>query len=305
MPLYLFFLQLEPEEAGVVGQNKLDINAYYTVSNITVSGFTPATSLYDIQIDAEVSRFTLDMRYGLTENLEAGIEVPYLSLSRGYMDSFVEDFEDAISARTPRSRIRQGSNNYKFTLIYNNQYLIQKTNASDGIGDIVLKAKYLFVEEKESQSWPNISFRAAVKLPTGDKDDLLGSGEIDYGLGLALDKAIFEKLMVFVGVNVSFIKKPSFYSQIKLQKNIVSGCLGAEYFFSSSLSAIMQVTGNSTPYPDTGTNAMDRAGYDLGIGMNYVWKEKRNVSWNFAVMENLTSQSSPDVSFNGGFRIGI
>jgi hypothetical protein len=39
--------------------------------------------------------------------------------------------------------------------------------------------------------------------------------------------------------------------------------------------------------------------------MNYIWKEKRNISWNFALVENLVSQSSPDVSFNTGFRIGL
>ena len=305
MPLYLFFLQMEPDRATVVEPNKLDIDAYYTVSNITVSGFTPQTSMYDIQIDAEVSRFTLDMRYGLSENIEAGLEVPYLSLSAGYLDSFVADFEDAIGARTPRSRIRQGSNNFKYTFIYNNQYLIQRTNASDGLGDIVLKAKYQVAEESESRFWPNISLRGAVKLPTGDKHDLLGSGEIDYGLGLALDKTFFEKLIIFTGANATFIKKPSFFSQLNFSKEIVSGVVGAECLLTDRFSMVLQVSGNSTPYPTTGTNAMDNAGYDIGIGMNYIWKEKRNVSWNFALVENLVSQSSPDVSFNTGFRIGI
>jgi len=305
MPLYLFFLQMEPDSATVVEPNNLDIDAYYTVSNITVSGFTPATSLYDIQIDAEVSRFTLDMRYGISENLEAGLEIPYLSLSRGYLDSFVEEFEKDIGARTPRSRIRQGSNNFKYTFIYNNEYLIRRTNASDGLGDIVLKAKYQALREDGSMFLPNVSFRGAVKLPAGDKKDLLGSGETDYGLGLALDKTFFEKLKVFGGVNISFIKKPSFYSPINFKKEILSGFAGAEYLFTDRFSMVIQVSGNSTPYPATGTNAMDNAAYDIGIGMNYTWKEKSNVSWNFALVENLVSQSSPDVSFNAGFRIGL
>ena len=97
MPLYLFYLQMEPDKANVTEQDKLDINADYTVSNVTVSCFTPATSLYNINIDAEVSRITLDLRYGLFEKLEAGLEVPYLSLSAGYLDGFVEEFEKTVA----------------------------------------------------------------------------------------------------------------------------------------------------------------------------------------------------------------
>jgi hypothetical protein len=100
MPLYLFYLQMEPDKASVAKQGKLDINAGYTVSNVTVSCFTPVSSLYDINIDAEVSRMTLDLRYGLSEKLEAGLDVPYLSLSGGYLDEFVEGFEDTVGATT-------------------------------------------------------------------------------------------------------------------------------------------------------------------------------------------------------------
>ena len=305
MPLYLFFLQMEPDKADVVELRKLDINAYYTVSNITVSCFTPVSSLYNINIDAEVSRITLDLRYGICENAEVGIEVPYLSLSRGYMDQFVEDFEDTIGATTPRSRLRQGSNNFNYSFIYNNKNLIKRNNASDGLGDIVLKAKYQALEEDRYGLLPNVSFRAALKLPTGEKRSLLGSGEIDYGFGLLLDKAFSDKIIGYAGCNLAIIEKPDFFSELNLKRNIVSGILGVEYLLTQRFSLLAQVTGNTTPYPSSGTNALDESAIDAGLGISYIWKEKRNVSWNFAFTENFNSASSPDVTFNTGWRVGF
>ncbi len=303
--VYLFYLQMEPDKAGVVEQDKFEIDADYAVSNVTVSCFTPVSSLYNINIDAEISRIALNFRYGLYENLEVGLEVPYISLSRGYLDNFVEDFESRVGATTPRSRERQGSNNYNYSFIYNNQNLINKVKSSDGIGDIVLKAKYEILKEERNSFKPNISLRSAVKFPTGRKSDLLGSGEFDYGLGVIADKLLLKRLCLYCGLNVVFIQKPSFFSMLNLKKEIVSGLLGLEYLATERFSIVMQVTGNTTPYPSSGTNVLDEDGYDAGLGINYTWKEKKNISWRLAFTENINSASSPDVTFNTGWNIGF
>jgi hypothetical protein len=296
---------MEPDKADVVETDKLDMRAYYTVSNITVSAFTPASSLYNINIDAEVSRVTLDLRYGIHENMEIGVEVPYLSLSRGYLDEFVEDFEDTVGATTPRSRERQGAYNLNYSFIYNNQSLINIRHSTEGLGDVVLKAKYQVIKEEDRDFLPNLSFRAAVKLPTGNENDLLGSGELDYGFGILLDKAFFGKIIVYAGCGLAIIEKPDFFSALNLKRNIVSGMLGAEYLFTSRFSLVAQIMANTSPYPSSGTNVLDEEGIDVGLGVNYTWKEKQDVSWHFGFTENINSASSPDVTFDTGFNIGF
>lgn len=301
MPLYLFYLQLVPDKAGVIERNKFKIDADYTVSNITVSAFTPASSLYDIQIDMEVSRVTLDFRYGLYDNLEIGLEVPYLSLSRGYLDNFIESVEDGIGARTPRSRENQGSYKFDFSFQYNNVFIVQEKHSRDGIGDIVLNLKYQMLRET---MWllPNISLRTAVKFPSGDKDKLLGSGEVDYGLGILIDKGFFDRFFIYLGANAVKIKRPSVFSVLSIKEYIYSGLVGMEFFPTKRFSIVTQVTANTTPYPHSDTNPLDNDAFELGLGFNYTWKEKTNVSWHFAVTENITAASSPDVSFHSGIR---
>ncbi|MBU1852781.1 MAG: DUF3187 family protein [Candidatus Omnitrophica bacterium] len=298
MPLYLFYLQMVPDKADVTKRNRFTINADYTVSNITVSAFTPVTSLYEIEIDMEVSRVTLDFRYGLYDNLEIGLEVPYLDLSRGYLDNPIEAFEDGTGARTPRSRERQGSYNFEYTFRYNYKYYIRQTESTEGLGDIVLNAKYQLL--KEGRFWPNISMRSAIKFPTAEKDDFLGSGEVDYGVGLLIDKGFFGRLFIYTGGNIAFIEKPSFFSEIGIDKEILSFLLALEFFVTERFSLVTQVTGNTTPYPYSNTNPLDNKAYDMGVGFNYTWKEKSNISWRFAVFENISAASSPDVSLKTG-----
>ncbi len=230
MPLYLFYLQMVPDVASVTDRGKFTINADYTVSNITVSTFTPVTSLYRIDIDLEVSRLTLDFRYGIYDDLEVGLEIPYMSLSSGYLDNFIEGIEDGLGARTPRSRERQGSYEFNYSFRYNNKYLIRETHSTQGLGDIVLSAKWHFLKEAWYSFWPNISLRSAIKFPAAEKEDLLGSGEIDYGIGLLLDKRIFDRFFLYAGCNVVNIERPSFFSELGLEEYIYSGMLAGEYF---------------------------------------------------------------------------
>jgi len=302
MPLYLFYLQMIPDRASVVGKDKFVLDADYTVSNITVSAFTPTSDIevtpqYDIQIDAEVSRVTLDFRYGIYDNLEIGLELPYISLSSGYLDSAIEGFEDGIGARTPRSRERQGSYNLDYTFQYRGEYLIYEKDHLEGLGDIILNAKYQLLKES-GWFWPNISLRSAIKFPTAKEDQLLGSGEFDYGFGFLIDKGFFERVFLCMGGNVVAIEKPSVLSILDIDEYIYGYMLAIEGFLSRNFSIVVQASGHTTPYPGSGTNPLDNDAHDFALGFNYRWKEKTNVSWNFAIVENISAASSPDVSFN-------
>jgi hypothetical protein len=292
MPLYLFYLQMAPDKAEITEKDKLSINAAYTVSNITASAFTPGTSLYDIQIDAEVSRVTLDFRYGFGDKFEAGLEIPYISLSRGYLDNLIEGIEDGIGARTPRSREKQGSYNFNYSLRYNSRYLINETHSKEGLGDIVFNLKYQLLEDENFL--PNLSVRSAVKLPTAE-EELLGSKKADYGIGLLIDKYFMDKLFIYAGFNAVFIEKPDLLDQLDLKKHILSGMMAAEYFLNPKFSLILQLSGNTSPYPTTGTNVLDNNAYELGMGFNYGM-------FHFAFIENIKSASSPDAGFHMGLK---
>ncbi len=304
MPLYLFFLQPVPDKATVTERGKFVLNADYIVANITVSAFTPTGSInllpeYKVEIDAEVSRFVFDLRYGIYDRAEISLELPFIFMGKGYLDDPIEGFEDGIGARTPRSRERQGSNNFEYYLKKDNAYVINRTSPAEGPGDAVLNLKYHLIDE--NRICPNVSVRGSVKFPTGSDSDLLGSGEFDYAGGILLDKKLFsDRLYLFAGGNAIAIEKPDELSELDMEDSLYTGTVGFEFFATKRLSVITQVIANTAPYPTTETNPMDNEGYDIALGVNYTVKEKSSISWRFAVVENISAASTPDVSFDLG-----
>ena len=52
----------------------------------------------EIVLDGESTRVTLDIRYGAARRMELGIQIPYITVNGGFLDSFVEGFHSAIGA---------------------------------------------------------------------------------------------------------------------------------------------------------------------------------------------------------------
>lgn len=298
MPLYLFWYAFPQDKAKVVRHEKLDCLFDYTVSNIIIDKVTTPSEEYVVRADMEVNRFNLDFKYGVLDRLEASLEVPYLVLAKGYLDGFIDEFEDLVGATPVGARSRTEKYQFNYNLQLNRRDLIDTQSPSDGIGDIALVAKYMFLEEMEG--FPRISARGAVKFPTASEDKYLGSGKFDYGLGLMLDKS-FGRLFLYGNGNIVFIETPDFLNDLEIDDFIFSGMAALEYCFTERCSALVQGTWHSTPYPTTGTDPLDNNAFEVGLGLNYQFT--KNSNWHAAVVENVYADSSPDVTFQFGGRI--
>ncbi len=119
----------------------------------------------DLKIRQDV--FGFFTTYGLTGFWDVGIVVPIVhSRVRAVAQATILDnspttdvhfFDTAPGSDQPRS-----------------------TGGGDktGIGDIILRTKYNFL--RSSNGWPDLAIVGEVKLPTGDQDNLLGTGETNF-----------------------------------------------------------------------------------------------------------------------------
>lgn len=298
MPLYLFWYAFPQDKAAVISGKKFAAVFDYTVSNVIVDKVTTPGEEWIVRADMEVSRYNLNVKYAALKNLEASLEIPYLTMSKGYLDGFVENFERAIGATAVGARRRASRRGFNYNVQHNYKNLINTQSPADGIGDIALAAKYILAEE--TPSLPAAAVRAAVKFPTASKDKYLGSGKFDYGLGVLLDKS-FDRFFTYLNINTVFIQKPDFLSEVNIKGYMLSSMLALEYCFTERFSTVLQGTWNSTPYPDTGTDPLDNQAVEAGIGLNY--QLTQNSNWHIAVVENCLADSTPDVTFQLGGRI--
>ena len=182
MPLYIFFLSFTPDKAEVVEEGRLRCNLDYQVSNVIIDKVTTGTEEYIVQIDTEVNRINLDLKYGIREGVEIGLEIPYIRFSRGYLDGFIQDFEDVFEfITTPGARENTSKYQYKYEVRKSGEYLIQSNTPHGGVGDAILNLKVKFLDEDYNYPWPTLSVKGALKLPTGSKDKLTGNEKWEGG----------------------------------------------------------------------------------------------------------------------------
>jgi hypothetical protein len=148
-----------------LGKGRLSIGAGYTHLKFdsfegdsldSFLDFDESNPPVDIDLEMETRIFSLSALYGITRDWEAGVFVPYVfHRSRG--DIFLGE-----------RRVGHAD------------------GSTEGLGDILLLSKYR-LGAGEDWSW---SLSGRLKLPTGDKDDYLGTGKTDVQIQALLMRRI-------------------------------------------------------------------------------------------------------------------
>jgi hypothetical protein len=158
---------------------------------------------------------------------------------------------------------------------------------------VVLKAKWLVLREQER--FPAVSLRAAVKFPSGDASRAFGSGKVDGGLGLLLQKTL-GRWTFYINGDVTFPGQPFDDVDISLQP-FFSGVLAIEYRLSNPVSLVLQLRGDTRPFHDT-VSALDKHLLELLLGVN--WALSRRLVLQVGLAEDqfnsvaLRAASTPD-----------
>lgn len=152
-----------------------DIASIYSVSS---------TSSESILLDGELYRWTLTGRYGLTDRIELGLELPLVVQGGGFLDSFIIDWHKFFGLpqggrdTAPKNQLR-----YRYTK--NGVQKLDMTRPTGGTGDISLLAAYRLLEQQDETDHDSLAVRAQLKLPSGSSANLLGSGSTDFSLFLS------------------------------------------------------------------------------------------------------------------------
>lgn len=172
MPLY----QARPLAAG-----ETRYLASFDVANFADSGMVGAES---VELDGESYFLTLSARRGINDWLELGLDLPLLAHTPGSLDGLIKNFHDLIGVSNER---RSGPEN-ELQLAY--AYpggAFDLSSSSQGIGDLQLTAAVPLIRNDPARG---LALRATLKLPTGDANELLGSGGYDISLALYFDQAV-------------------------------------------------------------------------------------------------------------------
>jgi hypothetical protein len=252
----------------------------------------------NLTLDGESYRFTLAARYGVTNGIECGIDVPVVAYGGGFLDGFIEDFHHFFGfpnggrEQAPRDRLL-----YQYTT--DGQDLLNIQNSSAGIGDIRINAAMQLFRTDDAA----VALRASLKLPTGESSKLLGSGNTDFAVWFSAkedhDLACLGHVSGFGGIGGMVMGDGDVLKS--KQRTLAGFCsLGFGWSPLQWLVLKVQADGHTSLYQDSGLKAVNSAslqlvsGGSIGIG--------KSMSLDIGVSEDIIVETSPDVDFHIALR---
>jgi hypothetical protein len=291
-PLQLQFLNFAPDRAVVLPHKQVEVKFDGVYSNIAV---TEASEHWKAHMDMEVWRAAFQMRMGLWNCLELGIEIPYIYQWHGTLDKAIDGFHQAfgLPRRDPH---RYRNNVYRFHVSKDGDVYLWGQDHNNSLGDIVLDSKIQLI--KEDKYIPAVSVKTAIKIPTADNSSMLGSGKTDGGLSLLTEKT-HNQLHIYLNLGVVFTGQNSRKANVTTHE-IYHFMGGLEYSFTNNFSFNLQVVMNSSPLRNTGINFLDNPGWEIDFGFKY--KIYKDTVIQLGMIQDLTT-GAPDVSIFGGIKV--
>ena len=179
-PVAVPFLQLPMESAAPLGSGQLVLGLRTIYSNSIARVASPQL-MVDYQL--ETAQPSLVLRYGVTDGLELHLELAAVTEQGGFLNPIIRGLESSLGTL---NKLRRGpmTREPHFILVRPDGSGTRLTRSTAALGDAWIGAKG---EILAGGPGPALSWRAAVKLPTGRFPFGSEVGELGAGLLLAQD----------------------------------------------------------------------------------------------------------------------
>jgi hypothetical protein len=274
-PFQQLVMSLPGDRASVVKPGTLDMRLELAETASIYNQIGPQNK---VTAKFETLRSGLFLRYGASDRLELGLEVPVLYRYQGFMNGPITATERATTGEAP-ARAQLKNTNYAFNVARNGQTIMSGGPGATGLGDTLLMSKYQLLTE--GAEMPAVSLRGAVKLPTGDQSDFFGSGSPDFGLGLAVEKLVAGRWMLYG--NLTGVVPTGTIAGLGLRPTL-SGLLAIEYLWSENLSITVHFDYYSSPFQSTDISAFGKGVTETVLGFSY--RVAPHLLWQLYGVEN-------------------
>lgn len=276
------------------GRLKYDISAELT--NHADSGAN-ATELF--VVDGETYALNFSLRRRMTDRLELGIDMPLISHQGGFLDNVIKEWHDVLGVSNSNRSGPKNELNFFYGSAGVTQY--ELNSSSTGIGDVQLTAAWSF-KEASADSGSAFTVRSSVKLPTGDEQELHGSGATDFSLGLYASNQstlLGRELGLSGFVGVLALGDGDVLPDIQ-SSTVPFGGVAAKWQAMERLGIIVQVYAQGN-YFDSDLEELGGETFQLGMGLDYrlPWQ---GMSLEFSIAEDPLSDATPDIAIRFSLR---
>jgi hypothetical protein len=233
--------------------------------------------------DVETFRGSLIVSYGLRENWQLSVELPYVRHNGGFLDDFIYDWHDFFSM-PQNGRTKDNSDQLQISYLSSTGTSFDMSDSGSGIGDIRINGAY-------TRPWNNraLIFSTELKLPTGDYDKLTGSGMLN-------DPYSLEKYRITLYGGLAGIFLGDMDGELAEAQNsfALAGRAGIGWQATKLIQLKLQLDAQSALY-DSDLKEMGDPAFQLVMGGSLTFTD--DVYLDISVAEDINPSTAADVAF--------
>ncbi len=298
-PVYLQNLGLTPQKAEVLPFGVFELRADSAYSNLYEYEYNSQNTL---DLDMELWRTSFNLAAGVRDDLEVGVEVPIVHMGGGFLDSFISKFHSFFGFPNG-GREYVPNNRFMYSFKNSGTELFGFPPVTAALGDISMRVKHQLAGEDDD--WPDLSWFAEVKFPTGSSSRGVGSGSMDFGLGTVLS-ASYKRIHGHFNAGY-YVLGGNDRIENFMQNTMFAYSTAGELTLLNNLALIVELNGSTPLLNKTGLDDWDGVPLDLVVGFrgeetNLV--KEGDLIWQFGFAEDITARG-PSVDFTVFFSIGF
>lgn len=239
-------------------------------------------------VDAETRELRATLGRGFGERFAVQLHLPYRTTGAGTLDGFIDDWHGWFGLREGDRR-QLPLDQYRISYERNGVTALDLRSSSSGLADISANIGYQIAADATT----SLAGWLSVKLPTGDADELTGSGATDVSLVIAGERRLAAKWSTFGQLGATYLGEGDLLS--RQQRSVVwSGMAGIGFELSKNFALKVQFDAHSAAFDATSLEFLgDTALLTVGGGYRFAsgWQVDLGVS------EDIVVEGSPDVVF--------
>ena len=261
---------------------------YGLVLNWSNTATVESSGRWEATVDAETVDLRLRGEVAFGERWSVMAELPWRSIGGGSLDGAIESWHD-FWGLPEGDRKNMPEDRYLIEAQVDGQPVLLYDDDASGIADIPLRLGYQLLADERSA----VSAWLSVDLPTGDADDLLGSGATDVVASVAAQSQVAEHWQVFGQFDVAWLGDGDIMPQYQ-QSWVVAGLAGVTWNAWRALDLTVQLYANSQVFdvPVTGLS-----GDAVVLGFGGTWRTGHGWRFDIGMNEDVQVDASPDATF--------
>ncbi|MGE5172300.1 MAG: DUF3187 family protein, partial [Betaproteobacteria bacterium] len=200
------------------------------------------SSHWSTHLDIELTELNFRYRRDFPGLFEVGVDLPVLRATQGFMDRPLAWYHRTFGFQD-YGRSTRPDNTFLYDVRKDGSPLIEGINDRVGFGDARLTFK-----KKVIGTDPVVSLMADVELPTGNARIGYGSGSVDAGIAVLLDKDLGPDSRLYANLGAVSPGDLKAYQTVKLDDFYYAG-IGIEALVLPHLSLLGQLMVQTSPYP--------------------------------------------------------